>query len=223
MPFKMALRARRGISRALFLAAILATRGAVLLADAPTPTSIEVVRGEIARRCHRTSAPSVVGPWADRGTTFWAGLAWDEGDHVACLALVRGNPGRAHSVATHTICAGASERYQEWYAPVLRVQPLRLDGQAPMPITDATSMGVGGGGGTVTTVWRFTRGAWSEVVQTTLDGSININTLVEHPCGAPGEFASDGRIVTAESCFEGQTRTLRWVWRNARLEPATDP
>jgi hypothetical protein len=155
----------------------------------------------------------IAGPWRYERTTYFAATVWREGAARACLALVRATARGVGLVARGTVPAGYSERYGESYAPDLRATPLLLPGLPPFIITDATTMGHSGGGGSSTSVWAVRGGRWAETYADTLDGASDINSAVEKPCPSPAPvgvtIGKDGRpMLRVERCFDGVVETL---------------
>lgn len=201
--------ARRGVCLVLGLA--VSSWASVARAQLATD-----VRAAAQRACGSTEEPSsVAGPWRRAEGEFAAALFWREGAERACLTMVLRRAGVVSVVARGELAAGWSERYGERYAPGLRPDAVWLPGRPPLPVTDTTQMGAGGGGGSLTTVWLAARGRWAAAYAQTLDGAVNINTAVETPCEGSRELVQRGGLLVVSSCFDGSVteRRLRFDGR----------
>jgi hypothetical protein len=157
---------------------------------------------------------NVAGPWSSDGDAFWAGVVWTQPSPHACLVLLRASHASVRVEAHGQIPAGYSSRYDEFFAPQLRAEPVRLAGFAPAPVTDATAMGAGGGGGDRTMVWLARAGAWSPAYDAVLNAASDINSEVTSPCpNAPPLTVQATRGGHAElrtrACFDGRSFTIR--------------
>ncbi len=176
------------------------------------------VRAAAQRACGSSEEPSsVAGPWRQGAGEFSAAVFWREGAERACLTVVQRRAGVVSVVAQGALDAGWSERYSERYAPGLRPDALWLPGRPPLPVTDTMHMGAGGGGGHQTTVWLAARGRWVTVLALTLDGAMNINTVVETPCDAPGAIVQRGGVLVASECFDGSVTERRFRFDGRRF------
>lgn len=186
----------------------------------PPASSPPDIEGAIRRACG-AGEMNVAGPWASASDRYWAGVVWRTGSPQACLVLLRATPVALRVDAYGRIPAGYSSRYDDFFAPQLRAEPLLLDGHAPAPITDATQMGAGGGGGDRTMVWLARSGHWSPAFDAVLNSASDINTAVSSPCPNVQPLAVETRSGHVElrtrSCFDGRFFRIRMRFDGTRF------
>jgi hypothetical protein len=169
-------------------------------ATVSTPTPLPCQKGELQQ----------AGPWQVENTTYRARLTWETNADSACLMLLTGDEAQPVLLAHQRIAAGYSERYDEYYASALQMEPIQLDGQPPFIVTSRTAQGAGGGGGDVYEAWRPQNGELANVAGFSLESYTNINRFTETPCLAGAFFyqlVNDGLDVT--SCFDGETQPVQ--------------
>ena len=199
---------RAWIALVVVASSLVSSRGDATPASG-SPPEIE----QAIRRACGVGEMNVAGPWAIASERYWAGVVWHSGSPRACMVLLHGAAAAVRVDASGAIPAGYSSRYDQFFLPQLRAEPLLLTDYPPAPVTDSTQMGDGGGGGERTMIWLARAGHWSPAFDAVLNSASDINTSMSMPCPRVQPLAVETRAGRVElrtrSCFDGRFFRIR--------------